>query len=74
MYGKRLIAKDTVPSDHRFIEATSQTKWSEVPPDWREVATQSVVDAGHGSTEMCVVAIITSALWETFGDPNYIGR
>lgn len=49
------------------IETTSQTDWNNLPQEWRNVAVDSVINAGRGETELSVVAIIASALYNAFG-------
>ncbi len=58
----------TVEADSKRIESTSETRWDEVPSEWKDVALNAVVDSGHGSLPVAVVAVITSTLWERFAE------
>lgn len=46
------------------VVATSQTRWRDLPDEWRDAAVRAIVDAGYGQTTMAAVAVIACALWE----------
>lgn len=50
------------------VESTSETNWSRLPEEWKNLAVDSIVEAGLGNTTMATVAVITSALYEAFGE------